>query len=170
MRWIETGPEQCIVVRVCESGKVQDHWHTDRHLYVYRTKAVCHVRCWGSFCSLSLCQWAIFTWVSNCSSLFIKSQLVFQLVTISVIPSENCFARGFTELAYIVFFFWQVYKLRIENSITGDCWFVFRRYTDFVRLFSKVSSIHRLHYNFVNNNASIIDVVHRIFHVSGLSD
>ncbi|XP_050300587.1 sorting nexin-16 [Anthonomus grandis grandis] len=27
-----------------------------------------------------------------------------------------------------------VYKLRIENKINGDCWYVFRRYTDFVRL------------------------------------
>lgn len=27
-----------------------------------------------------------------------------------------------------------VYKLRIENKITGDCWYVFRRYTDFVRM------------------------------------
>jgi hypothetical protein len=33
-----------------------------------------------------------------------------------------------------------VYKLRIENSITGDCWIVFRRYTDFVRLFSKLKT------------------------------
>jgi len=33
-----------------------------------------------------------------------------------------------------------VYKLRIENSITGDSWFVFRRYTDFVRLFSKLKT------------------------------
>ncbi|KAJ1523632.1 hypothetical protein ONE63_001475 [Megalurothrips usitatus] len=31
-----------------------------------------------------------------------------------------------------------VYKLRIENKNYGDCWFVFRRYTDFVRLFSKL--------------------------------
>ncbi|KAL1518144.1 hypothetical protein ABEB36_001814 [Hypothenemus hampei] len=27
-----------------------------------------------------------------------------------------------------------VYKLRVENKINGDCWYVFRRYTDFVRL------------------------------------
>ncbi|XP_017786820.1 PREDICTED: sorting nexin-16 isoform X1 [Nicrophorus vespilloides] len=27
-----------------------------------------------------------------------------------------------------------VYKLRIENKASGDCWYVFRRYTDFVRL------------------------------------
>lgn len=33
-----------------------------------------------------------------------------------------------------------VYKLRIENRITGDCWFVFRRYTDFVRFFSKLKT------------------------------
>lgn len=31
-----------------------------------------------------------------------------------------------------------VYKLRIENKSFGDCWFVFRRYTDFVRLHSKL--------------------------------
>ncbi|XP_026292317.1 sorting nexin-16 [Frankliniella occidentalis] len=31
-----------------------------------------------------------------------------------------------------------VYKLRIENKSYGDCWFVFRRYTDFVRLHSKL--------------------------------
>lgn len=31
-----------------------------------------------------------------------------------------------------------VYKLRIENKTFGDCWFVFRRYTDFVRLHSKL--------------------------------
>lgn len=34
----------------------------------------------------------------------------------------------------------KVYKLRIENIVTGDCWFVFRRYTDFVRLFSKLKT------------------------------
>lgn len=28
----------------------------------------------------------------------------------------------------------QVYKLRVENKSSGDCWYVFRRYTDFVRL------------------------------------
>ncbi|KAJ9577766.1 hypothetical protein L9F63_005686, partial [Diploptera punctata] len=33
-----------------------------------------------------------------------------------------------------------VYKLRIENNSSGDCWFVFRRYTDFVRLFSKLKN------------------------------
>ncbi|XP_066250602.1 sorting nexin-16 [Euwallacea similis] len=27
-----------------------------------------------------------------------------------------------------------VFKLRVENKINGDCWYVFRRYTDFVRL------------------------------------
>ncbi|XP_034231954.1 sorting nexin-16 [Thrips palmi] len=31
-----------------------------------------------------------------------------------------------------------VYKLRIDNKNYGDCWFVFRRYTDFVRLHSKL--------------------------------
>ncbi|XP_039287181.1 sorting nexin-16 [Nilaparvata lugens] len=31
-----------------------------------------------------------------------------------------------------------VYKLRIEDKVFGDCWFVFRRYTDFVRLCSKL--------------------------------
>lgn len=30
-----------------------------------------------------------------------------------------------------------VYKLRVELK-TGDCWFVFRRYTDFVRLFTQL--------------------------------
>lgn len=32
----------------------------------------------------------------------------------------------------------QVFKLRIENKATGDCWYVFRRYTDFVRLCSRL--------------------------------
>lgn len=31
-----------------------------------------------------------------------------------------------------------VYKLRVENQTTGECWFVFRRYTDFVRLYTKL--------------------------------
>lgn len=31
-----------------------------------------------------------------------------------------------------------VYKLRIENKINGDCWYVFRRYTDFVRLCNRL--------------------------------
>lgn len=31
----------------------------------------------------------------------------------------------------------QVYKLRVEFK-NGDCWFVFRRYTDFVRLFTQL--------------------------------
>lgn len=31
----------------------------------------------------------------------------------------------------------QVYKLRVELK-NGDCWFVFRRYTDFVRLLSQL--------------------------------
>ncbi|KAK4877143.1 hypothetical protein RN001_009649 [Aquatica leii] len=31
-----------------------------------------------------------------------------------------------------------VFKLRIDNKITGDCWYVFRRYTDFVRLCNKL--------------------------------
>ncbi|KAF5296571.1 hypothetical protein FQA39_LY12489 [Lamprigera yunnana] len=31
-----------------------------------------------------------------------------------------------------------VFKLRIDNKITGDFWYVFRRYTDFVRLCSKI--------------------------------
>ncbi|XP_059476279.1 sorting nexin-16 [Neocloeon triangulifer] len=33
-----------------------------------------------------------------------------------------------------------VYKLRVENLATGDCWFVFRRYTDFVRLYNKLKT------------------------------
>ncbi|KAI5734085.1 hypothetical protein M8J77_002239 [Diaphorina citri] len=33
-----------------------------------------------------------------------------------------------------------VYKLRIENKARGDCWFVFRRYTDFVRIHSKLKA------------------------------
>lgn len=33
-----------------------------------------------------------------------------------------------------------VYKLRIENKARGDCWFVFRRYTDFVRIHSKLKT------------------------------
>ncbi|XP_049784891.1 sorting nexin-16 [Schistocerca cancellata] len=33
-----------------------------------------------------------------------------------------------------------VYKLRIENKASGNCWYVFRRYTDFVRLHSKLRS------------------------------
>lgn len=32
----------------------------------------------------------------------------------------------------------QVFKLRIENKRTGDCWYVFRRYTDFVRLCNRL--------------------------------
>ncbi|RZC35962.1 sorting nexin-16 [Asbolus verrucosus] len=35
-----------------------------------------------------------------------------------------------------------VYKLRIENKVTGDCWYVFRRYTDFVRLCSRIRGSH----------------------------
>ena len=31
----------------------------------------------------------------------------------------------------------QVYKLRVEFK-NGDCWFVFRRYTDFVRLYTQL--------------------------------
>ncbi|KAL1456932.1 hypothetical protein WDU94_001617 [Cyamophila willieti] len=33
-----------------------------------------------------------------------------------------------------------VYKLRIESKARGDCWFVFRRYTDFVRIYNKLKS------------------------------
>ncbi|KAJ8971077.1 hypothetical protein NQ317_014750 [Molorchus minor] len=29
-------------------------------------------------------------------------------------------------------------SLRIENKLSGDCWYVFRRYTDFVRLCSRL--------------------------------
>lgn len=28
--------------------------------------------------------------------------------------------------------------MRIENKAAGDCWYVFRRYTDFVRLCNKI--------------------------------
>lgn len=35
-----------------------------------------------------------------------------------------------------------VFKLRIDNKITGDCWYVFRRYTDFVRLCNKLKHSH----------------------------
>lgn len=31
-----------------------------------------------------------------------------------------------------------VYKLRVENKTTGDCWFICRRYTDFVQLHGKL--------------------------------
>ncbi|KAG8224683.1 hypothetical protein J437_LFUL003798 [Ladona fulva] len=34
-----------------------------------------------------------------------------------------------------------VFKLRIENLNTGEMWFVYRRYTDFFRLFSKLRSL-----------------------------
>lgn len=34
-----------------------------------------------------------------------------------------------------------VYKLRIENPFTNDCWLVLRRYTDFVRLHKKLKSL-----------------------------
>ncbi|CAB3360536.1 Hypothetical predicted protein [Cloeon dipterum] len=33
-----------------------------------------------------------------------------------------------------------VYKLRIDNLATGECWFVFRRYTDFVRLYNRLKT------------------------------
>lgn len=36
----------------------------------------------------------------------------------------------------------KVYKLRIENKATGDCWYVFRRYTDFVRLCNRLKNSH----------------------------
>ncbi|EFA00360.1 sorting nexin-16 [Tribolium castaneum] len=35
-----------------------------------------------------------------------------------------------------------VYKLRIENKVSGDCWYVFRRYTDFVRLCNRIRNSH----------------------------
>lgn len=34
----------------------------------------------------------------------------------------------------------QVYKLRVENPFTNDCWLVLRRYTDFQRLNNKLKS------------------------------
>lgn len=35
-----------------------------------------------------------------------------------------------------------VYKLRVENPTTNDCWLVMRRYTDFVRLNQKLKQIY----------------------------
>ncbi|KAL3283897.1 hypothetical protein HHI36_018066 [Cryptolaemus montrouzieri] len=35
-----------------------------------------------------------------------------------------------------------VFKLRIENKSSGDCWYVFRRYTDFVRLCNRLRNSH----------------------------
>ncbi|XP_046389824.1 sorting nexin-16 [Ischnura elegans] len=35
-----------------------------------------------------------------------------------------------------------VFKLRIENMSTGDMWFVYRRYTDFFRLYSKLRGLY----------------------------
>ncbi|XP_071445950.1 sorting nexin-16-like isoform X2 [Hetaerina americana] len=35
-----------------------------------------------------------------------------------------------------------VFKLRIENLGTGDMWFVYRRYTDFFRLYSKLRGLY----------------------------
>lgn len=32
----------------------------------------------------------------------------------------------------------KVFKLRVENKSSGDCWYVFRRYTDFMRLCSRL--------------------------------
>lgn len=34
----------------------------------------------------------------------------------------------------------QVYKLRVENPFSNDCWLVLRRYTDFQRLNNKLKS------------------------------
>lgn len=34
----------------------------------------------------------------------------------------------------------QVYKLRVENPFTNDCWLVLRRYTDFQRLNTKLKT------------------------------
>ncbi|XP_053966269.1 sorting nexin-16 [Anastrepha ludens] len=34
-----------------------------------------------------------------------------------------------------------VYKLRVENPLTNDCWLVLRRYTDFVRLNTKLKQL-----------------------------
>lgn len=39
-----------------------------------------------------------------------------------------------------LFSFRQVYKLRVENPFTNDCWLVLRRYTDFQRLNNKLKS------------------------------
>lgn len=35
-----------------------------------------------------------------------------------------------------------MYKLRIENKISGNFWYVFRRYTDFVRLCNKLRNMY----------------------------
>lgn len=35
-----------------------------------------------------------------------------------------------------------VFKLRVENKSSGDCWYVFRRYTDFVRLCNRLKHTH----------------------------
>lgn len=40
----------------------------------------------------------------------------------------------------MLFLLFQVYKLRIENPFTNDCWLVLRRYTDFQRLNNKLKS------------------------------
>lgn len=37
-------------------------------------------------------------------------------------------------------YIFQVYKLRVENPFTNDCWLVLRRYTDFVRLNNKLKA------------------------------
>lgn len=46
------------------------------------------------------------------------------------------FLLGIFQLVLLVHCF-KVYKLRVEFK-NGDCWFVFRRYTDFVRLFTQL--------------------------------
>ncbi|VEN48300.1 unnamed protein product [Callosobruchus maculatus] len=35
-----------------------------------------------------------------------------------------------------------VYKLKVENKATGDFWYVFRRYTDFIRLCNRFRNTH----------------------------
>lgn len=35
----------------------------------------------------------------------------------------------------------QVFKLRVENPFTNNCWIILRRYTDFVRLHSKLKTL-----------------------------
>lgn len=57
-------------------------------------------------------------------------------VVCEIIPSHQF---GF---ANFFFFFtnFQVYKLRVENPFTNDCWLVLRRYTDFQRLNNKLKS------------------------------
>lgn len=67
---------------------------------------------------------------SNCSSPTRENTKVVPDIQIPIVGYEVMEERArFT-----------VYKLRIESKSSGDCWYVFRRYTDFVRLHSKLRS------------------------------